>query len=89
MPVLTCGWCGAVLRQADTGRRRRFCDTRCRVTAFRRERDARGSGGGCRPAGGGVRGAGPCPGPRDGLPHTGDYAGSDITPKWGGRQSRG
>jgi hypothetical protein len=40
VPVLTCGWCGAVLRQADTGRRRRFCDTRCRVAAFRRERDA-------------------------------------------------
>ena len=51
-----------------------------RRTAF----DLRGPGR-SRPADGGVRSAGP----RGGVPHTEDYAASDITPKWGGDWSRG
>ena len=36
MPIRLCQWCRAPLRYlADTGRPRRYCDTRCRVAAFR------------------------------------------------------
>ncbi len=37
----TCQWCEAPLRYlSNTGRPRRYCDTRCRVAAFR-DRDLR------------------------------------------------
>jgi len=39
MPPRSCEWCAAPLRQADTGRPIRFCDTRCRVAAHRHHRD--------------------------------------------------
>ncbi len=35
MPSLTCDWCHTPIRQQDTGRTRRYRDTRCRVAAFR------------------------------------------------------
>ena len=35
MPAWICEWCSTPVRQADTGRTRRYCDARCRVAAFR------------------------------------------------------
>jgi hypothetical protein len=38
MPTRLCEWCREPVRQSDTGRPRRYCDTRCRVAAFRDRR---------------------------------------------------
>lgn len=36
MPIRLCEWCQTPLRYlASTGRPRQYCDTRCRVAAFR------------------------------------------------------
>lgn len=41
MPIRLCEWCHAPLRHlSNTGRPRRYCDTRCRVAAHR-DRDLR------------------------------------------------
>jgi hypothetical protein len=35
MPRYTCQWCTTPIRQAATGRTRRFCDGTCRQAAYR------------------------------------------------------
>jgi endogenous inhibitor of DNA gyrase (YacG/DUF329 family) len=35
MSARLCEWCSTPVRQAHTGRTRRYCDARCRVAAFR------------------------------------------------------
>lgn len=41
MPLRTCEWCTAPIRQAATGRTRRFCDSTCRQAAYHRASHAR------------------------------------------------
>jgi hypothetical protein len=38
VPVRVCEWCRAPVRQSGTGRPRLYCDSRCRVAAFRDRR---------------------------------------------------
>lgn len=40
MRIDKCEWCGAPIERAATGRRKRFCDGRCRVAAHRSRQDA-------------------------------------------------